>query len=265
MKRGRNAASLAEREPFDFDSRVTFEEEGHVYRVDGVLVPMSVSGIVKNGFQDEFDGPAVVKKNLAGWRLKASSKYHGLVVDKSDEEAEAAVLALWNAGRDAGTALHRYAELWLNGQPAPEDVPREETELLLKGWTTLLSAGHSIVRTELAVFWPPRGPVKAAGQIDFLTRTSGGFAIVDLKRSGSDLTSGAHAFRNGVGVLADVGATSHMKYSLQLSLYAVMLQELTRERVSEMLLLQVDPEAGTARVIPTADLRAQARVLLLGL
>lgn len=256
---------MAESQPFAFDSRVDFQEEQHVYFVDGRRVAVSVSDVVKRGFRDTFDPAAVIRKNLDVWRSRASSKYHDLILDKTDDEAEAAILALWERGKDAGTALHKHAELWLNGQPVPGDVPKEEVALLLRGWQLLQADGHEIVRTELSVFWPPRGEAKAAGMIDFLTRTDKGYAIVDLKRSSKDLTSSARAFRNGVGALATVGDTSHMRYSLQLSLYAVMLQELTREPVGELLLLQVDPESGTVRVVPCCDLRAQARVLLLEL
>lgn len=265
MKRGRNAASLAERNPFDFDARVEFEEEEHEYHVDGRLVPTSVSSLVKEGFADNFDAVAIVRKNLSKWRDDASSKYHDLVQEKTDEEAEKAVVEMWERGRDGGTALHKHAELWLNDAPTIEGVPKAEVDLLLRGWQMLVARGHRIVRTELSVFWPPRGPTKVAGQIDFLTRTSAGLCIVDLKRSAKNLTASARAFRNGVGSLATVGDTPLMRYSLQLSLYAVMLGELTREKIGELLLLQVDHERGTVRVVECVDLRAQARVLLLGL
>ena len=124
MKRGRNATNLAESRPFAFDSRVDFQEENHAYFVDGRRVAVSVSEVVKRGFPDTFDPSAVIRKNLGVWRRRASSTYHGLVVDKTDEEAEAAVLAQWERGRNAGTALHKHAELWLNGQPGSGEVPR---------------------------------------------------------------------------------------------------------------------------------------------
>lgn len=265
MTRGRNATRLAESHPFDFDERVEFQEEGHAYRVNGFLVPTSVSSVVKQGFADDFDAVAIVRKNLSKWRDDASSKYHPLVDGKTDEEAERAVIEMWGKGRDGGTALHKHAELWLNGEKPVEGVPAAEVDLLLRGWQMLLARGHQIVRTELSVFWPPRGPPKVAGQIDFLTRTSAGLCIVDLKRSSKNLTASARAFKYGIGALATVGDTPLMRYSLQLSLYAVMLGELTREKTGELLLLQVDPERGTVRVTECVDLRAQARVLLLGL
>jgi len=223
MKRGRNASRLAEQTPFDFDDRVEFQEEAHSYHVDGLLVLTSVSSVVKEGFADDFDAVAIVRKNLRKWRSDASSKYHHLVDEKTDAEAEKAVVGVWERGRDEGTALHKHAEMWLNGVSPIGDVPRVEVDLLMRGWQILAARGHRIVRTELSVFWPPTGPAKLGGQIDFLTRTSGGLCIVDLKRSSKNLTASARAFKNGVGPLSTVGDTPLMRYSLQLSLYAVML------------------------------------------
>lgn len=264
MKRGRNAVTLAEHNSFAFDSRVEFEEERHEYHVDGVLVPRSVSAVVADGFGDKFDPELTIARHLASWRNKRDSKYHAVVAGKTDEQAREAVLQMWEAGREAGTLLHKHAELLLNGEQPSCGVSPAESELLLEGWSMLQKAGHQIVRTELSVFWPPRGKAHVAGQIDFLTRTPRGLAIVDLKRSSQDLTAGAYSYgRTGRGVLATVGHTKHMTYSLQLSLYAVMLTELLREPVAELLLLQLDPEEQRCRVIPCADLRPQAKALLL--
>ena len=264
MKRGRNATALAEAHPFAFDTRVTFQEDNHECRVDGVVVPVTVTSVVKQGFPEDFNAKKVIAKNLAKWRTDDCSRYFDIVDGRTDEEATAAIETLWNKARDDGTALHKFAAIFLNGEEVPTNIPPSEADLFLRGWELLVDAGHTAVRTELSVFWPPRGPASVAGQIDILTRARDGqLCLIDLKRTNRDLAPTARAFRNGVGALAVVGDTPFSRYSLQLSLYAVILSELTRERVGGMLLLQIDPVTNVTRIVECMDLRPQARVLLL--
>lgn len=262
MKRGRNATALSEQNPFSFDERVTFDEARHLYTVDERRAERSVTNLVREAFADNFDAVKIIKKNLVSWRANQSSKYHELVVDKKDQEAIDAVVALWNKGRDSGTELHKSAELWMNGETPP---PGDDLELFKTGWEELRGLGHAACRTELSVFWDRDDDTTTAGQIDLLTKTEGGYAIVDIKRSDKNLTSGASSFgRKGAAgtVFGRLDDTPHMRYSLQLSFYAEMFCRLTGEPVTQMLLLQVDPVNNSVSVVPCTDLRQQARSFL---
>ena len=262
MKRGRNATALSELNPFSFDERVTFDEARHLYTVDKRRAERSVTSLVKEAFADKFDAVEIIKKNLFSWRANRSSKYHQLVVDTEDQEAIDAVVALWNKGRDSGTQLHKSAELWMNGI---EPTPGDDLELFKTGWKELQDLGHTACRTELSVFWGGDDDTTTAGQIDLLTKTKDGYAIVDIKRSDKNLTSDAPSFhRTGAEgtVFERLDDTPHMRYSLQLSFYAEMFCRLTGEPVTQMLLLQVDPVNNSVSVVPCTDLRQEARSFL---
>jgi hypothetical protein len=271
MKRGRDffhwklsgrTTALAEQNPFTFDSRVTFDEPKHVYDVDQQRVGRSVTTLVKLAFADNFDPVKIINKNLTTWRNNKSSKYHELVSGKTDQQAQEAILCKWEKGRDSGTDLHKSAELWMNGTMPP---PGDEIDLFKKGWQKLQNLGHTACRTELSVFWDRLGEIRTAGQIDLLTCTRDGYAIVDIKRSDKNLTSVTPSFgRTGATgtVFEHLDDTPHMRYSLQLSCYAEMFHNLTGETVTQMLLLQVDPGNNVVSVIPCTDLRQQARIWL---
>ena len=77
--RGRNCCTLAEANPIlPLDLRVGFSEEGHQYFMDSLVFHgKSATTLVREQFSgDEFNGPLVVRRNLASWRAKPSSKYH---------------------------------------------------------------------------------------------------------------------------------------------------------------------------------------------
>ena len=60
----------------EVDNRITFDEEKHVYHVDGKKVPQSVTRVLKDVFKEsEFNPDAVISKNLASWKRKPESKH----------------------------------------------------------------------------------------------------------------------------------------------------------------------------------------------
>lgn len=263
--RGRNATSLAEFNPFDFDDRVTFDERDHTYTVDGKQLHMSVSDVVKLGFANNTFNPAVViKKNLASWRSQQDSKYFKVVDGLADEDAYLAVRKVWDGDADKGTRLHKWAELTANDvTPADslDEMAQEQTQILT-GWAMLSAKGLQITRTEHSLFYPSKDPW-LGGQVDFLMRGDAGFTIVDLKRSEKNLSAEAPAYgRKGVGPMSVYSDNAHMRYSLQQSLYAVLLEELTGDRVTDLYLLQVHPSQTHPKLIPCTDLRVEARAIL---
>ena len=122
---------LSEKHPHEFDDLLTFVEENHAYTYTptGEKVRISMSGILKRYFPDDFNGAAVTKKFFANWLKDESSKYWGLcnylmLVQKlSRAEAELEIQKLWainnEKSRDDGTGMHQLLEDYINGQWQP--------------------------------------------------------------------------------------------------------------------------------------------------
>ena len=256
---------LAQKNPFPRGDEITFDEESHTYTVRGKKVPVSVTKLVSQAVPPEhrFDGRKIITKNLASWRVNASNKHHALVVGLSDEEAIENVFRSWNANRDLGTGMHKCFEEYLNGEPVAQEA-NFQAEMAQFHVAMDSLVGLTPVRTEMSVFAnDARGDAAVAGQIDLLMRDSeGGLHIVDYKRTPGDLSPNAHAF--GKFFLDDLPLNDHHKYSLQLSLYALMFELQTGQPIQSTRLVQVHPDLDEARIVPTTDLRGDARNLLEG-
>lgn len=254
---------LAKRNPFCGDDDILFDEPLHVYTVRGKRVPISVTSLGARAVPKEhrFDGHKIVQKNLSSWRSNASNKHHALVTGVSDEEAMSNVFKSWNVNRDLGTTMHKCFEQFLNGQ----DVVREaEMKVEMEQFHEAMQELQCMkpVRTEMSVFAnDAAGDAAVAGQIDLVMKDSkGGMHIVDYKRTPGDLTPGAHSY--GKFFLDNLPLNDHHKYSLQLSLYAVMFELQTGQPIVSTQLVQIHPDLDGARVIPTTDMRSEARNLL---
>ena len=92
--------------------------------------------------------------------------------------------------------------------------------------------------------------------------TEGGLHIVDYKRTAADLLPQARNY--GKFFLDGLPLNDHYKYSLQLSLYALLFELQTGTPILSTRLMQVHPGLDDAHVIPTTDLRADAHNLLEG-
>jgi len=121
------------------DARIRFHEESHSYFLDGVRVPLSVSGIYSKYF-GHFDAPGVIRKNADKWRSDPSSKYFPILrvmeslqipAQRQFRVIEEAWAANGNHQSALGTALHRAIELRLNEESIPEsaeDAPQAVAE-----------------------------------------------------------------------------------------------------------------------------------------
>ena len=255
---------LAKRHPLPGDEDIAFDPHGHRYAVRGKSVPISVTALAARAVPPEhkFDGRAVIVKNLASWRANASSKYHAHVVGVTDRQAIDAVFAEWSKTTKLGTAMHLCIEQALNDEP----ITREgEFATELAQWRVIMDtelADLKAYRTELSIFASDaNGDAAVAGQIDLLAvDNDGDFHLIDWKRTPSDLSPGAFSY--GKAFLGGKPLNDHYKYSLQLSLYAVIFEKQTSRRVHSATIVQIHPELSEARAIPATDLRVHARHLL---
>lgn len=256
---------LAKKNPFRGDDDISFNEPTHRYTVRGKQVPISVTALGARAVPPEhrFDGRKIITKNLVSWRNNSSNKHHALVAGLSDKDATDNVFKSWNTNRDLGTGMHKCIEEFLNGEDVAQ-ATNFQVEMAQFHVAMDVLAGLTPVRTEMSVFANDlEGNAAVAGQIDLLMRDKdGGLHIVDWKRAAGDLAPGACSY--GKFFLADLPLNDHHKYSLQLSLYATMFELQTGKPIVSTRLVQIHPDLDEAQIIPTTDLRSDARNLLEG-
>jgi thymidylate kinase len=273
-----NIQTLAERHPLPADAHLHFEAAGHIYHVHGQRVPQSATSLVASCFP-AFDAAAVVAAHYSSWRHNKASPYHRVIRDVhaaggADGDAALAIRQGWlvrgQAASSLGTSLHSYCEHVVNGLPvsSPCGHEREAAQFaqLLQGQTEL----GTVVpfRTELIVAHRCGGRVVCAGQIDALFRNAAGdLLLVDYKRTckHSALRPDAIGFDGACGVwpVEGVADTPFQRYSLQVSLYAVMLLQTHMIDVGDRLFIVcMHPEQPGPQVVRCRDLRAEAHTLL---
>jgi hypothetical protein len=262
---------LQQRHPLQHDGAVVLNEAEHVYCRDLERAPRSVTALVESCFE-AFDPVDTITRCFESWKHNASSKYFDLIHESladggDDEVAKRAIQALWDRNgqqaRDEGTKAHEALELIGNGGDAA-DMP--EVGAFLSWWE---GRGLEFFRTELVTFAEdPDGQLALAGSVDLIaTDEQGRHVLIDFKRSKKNLSIDEPAYRGkcGTGLLKDVPDTSFWKYSLQLSLYGVMLKRTQGIDVGDrMVILNVHPSCETAQETQAADLRAIATKLLDG-
>lgn len=262
---------LLERFPFEgVDENVVFNAERHEYHVLGTKVSRSCTAVVSAAIGDEpFDPDRVVDAYLASWRRNARSKYHKLVKGLSDADAAAAIKNVWNDANRLGTRLHLRLEAFLNRAPLADDGETDlEWPALARAVEGVQTAGWTPIRTELSLWFEKDGVATVAGQLDALFRDERGQpVIVDLKRTDKAL-GGDHlpwkCKTCAADVLSEHLATDFTKYSLQTSVYCVMLKQRTGIAVAptSRWLLQAHPKLKDAKWTRCADLDAQAESLM---
>jgi len=270
---GRNFTQLAEANVLPCDARIRFDERKHEYKVDGKQVSTSVTAILKRiSAEEPFDGDFIIRKNLASWRRNPNSKYGNAVSGKSDREAAAYIKKQWSDANRLGTKLHKRLEGLLNGEHSVADGETDvEWPALTIAIDDLMQLGAQPFRTELSLFWERADAVIAAGQVDVLMRHEKDdgtyeYIMVDLKRTDKAIHCDMAPFGGKMcnSPMDQHPSTDFTKYSLQISMYCVMLQQRTGITVptGNRFILKVHPSLSTAELIPCACFDKEAIEIL---
>ena len=258
---------LKKAHPVEGDEEISFDAESHVYTVRGAPVPISVTKVIETHAIPEehrFDGPAVIKRNLKRWREGSSSQYREILAGTNDEEGMQIVQQHWAETAAKGTAMHALFEDALNG--VWRDATGYESEMeQFRDAMVSIRKQMTPVRTELSVFVNGSdGKAAVAGQIDLLAvhQRTGVYHLIDFKRTPKDLRPEAFAYGKTF-CKNKLPLNDYHKYSLQLSMYAVMLKAQTGYDVAARgHILQIHPQLEGAQCIEAADLQEEARELL---
>tara|TARA_Y100000748_G_scaffold93421_1_gene77993 strand:+ start:40794 stop:41570 length:777 start_codon:yes stop_codon:yes gene_type:complete len=236
---------LARRNSHERDSHITFQEDGHIYTIDGETDFMSVTTWNHSHFKP-FDADRIIASMMAreSW---PKSKYFGQTPEQ--------IKAGWDANRDAsaaaGTKLHYDIECYYNGCPQKNDSIEYQYFLRFAE----KNADLVPFRSEWMV-WDRE--LRFAGSIDMVfIQPDGTLMIYDWKRS-KGIEKG-----NGWGDSATTQCISHLPdsnfwhYSLQLNTYKALLEKNYGHRVSEMRLVCCHPTHKDYQVFTVPDLSAE--------
>ena len=122
---------LARRNPVARDARISFDEKEHVYHVDGIRVPRSVTGFL-HAFTEEFNAYEAIVAMQHGydWETKREKylKEDGQV--KTADEIANDWAKNGAVQRARGQLLHYHAEQFLNGCEVeePHSPPQAEPQ-----------------------------------------------------------------------------------------------------------------------------------------
>lgn len=184
--------------------RLAFDEASHTYTLDGTRQLTSVTTVIESFFPS-FDPDAAIEK----------LKRRGTHPLAKHEPAE--IKAIWEAraaeSRQAGTLLHEAIEKHLLG----ESVTGYVAEIDYVNGLRERVLGK-FVATEWAIFDEQWG---IAGTLDALFEDHGRYRLADWKRS---VIKTSNRWERAEAPIAHLQACNFEKYSLQMTLYALILE-----------------------------------------
>ena len=250
---------LARRNPFPRDDRIVFDAADHSYCVDGIRAPISVTGFLHR-FSPDFDPHAAAAAMMggAGWQEKQHEFMNADGAIKTADEIIDAWARNGEVQRARGTLLHYHAEMALNGYSVEYPHSPEYKQFCRFYADIILNHGWDVYRTEATLF---HCGLRMAGQADLLCKdTDGKLIIIDWKRARE--IRYANPFRALKEPLEHMGDTNYSLYSLQLNLYAYILETEYGSEVSRMLLGVFHPLSDAARCIEVPRLSEEIALLV---
>ena len=221
------------------DSEIGFEAEGHIYTVQGDTGFTSVTTWLHRNFE-EFDADAILTRMFSGSGPGPRSKYHGMTREAVEKQ--------WEDGREAasaaGTQLHDEIERFYNGLgEGVKGARASEDYRLFEGFEA--DHGHLVpYRTEWMI-WDT--DLRLAGSIDMVFGTGneqGGRKEVDIydwKRCKEIRRTSPWSKFGTTACTEHLPDTNYWHYSLQLNIYAALLQKHYDVHVRELWLVCLHP------------------------
>lgn len=225
--------ALSEKNVHPRDKRISFQEEGHIYTIEGLDEhPISVTTLIHKYFP-EFEADKVIDKMMrsAKW---AHSKYYGMTKEEIKKKWEDEK----NTAAELGTKMHKAIEEYINGQ-LKETPQTKEFEYFLRFWEDLKALNPDLkpYRTEWLVYDERK---KVAGSIDLvLINSKEELIIVDWKRSKEIKTN--NPYQSGLYMFSHLDDCNYVHYSIQLNIYRHLLETNYDKKVIGMCLLIFHP------------------------
>ena len=238
---------------FPQDERISFEEEGHIYMLDGTRQLTSVSSVYSQYFEP-FDSEKWAERKARSLPITAEH-----LKEQWDSNGMMASFA--------GTHMHKQIEEYLNGDEYMAPMCRftfdgkhihidkiihidKEIEYFLK---FAEDVDFTPFRTEWRVFDEELG---IAGTIDLICSCSdGSFEFYDWKRSKSLIDEYGNVCRTnkfntcGINGLEHIQDCSYWHYALQQNLYKRIVEKCYGLKISAMHLLVLHPDYNRYHII----------------
>mgnify|MGYP001178533474 CR=1 FL=1 len=250
-KKGR----LEESNPHALDSRLGFEEAGHVYYWDGGDIK-DIGGTSSTTFIKSFFTPFnpqhCIRAITRGRKYLTDPSYK--YYKKTNQE----ILDMWAKNRDeaadAGTRFHLDVELSYNGILVENNTREWEQFKMFEK-----SRDKSMLpyRTEWMIY---DTELRLAGSLDMVFKNADGtYSIYDWKRSKAIKTKDSKKGGFPIEHLPDCNFTH---YSLQLNLYKYILEKNYGVRISTMVLVVCHPVQNGFKKIVCPDLQEEISDML---
>ena len=232
------------------DARITFDEEKHVYYVDGVRMPQSCTELLAK-YRKPFIAEHAIAKMRKGknWITKRMQYKRRDGTEMSDEE----IAEVWeNAGKVSsarGTLMHWQIEQRLNGRRIEKPHSPEFSQFLAFARDWLWHGPRKVYRTEVNLF---HTGLRVAGQVDLIClETDGSFSIFDWKRSRHIKVD--NPYENMLPPLDHLDDCNMNYYAMQLNLYRYILETEYQRKVSAMYVVVLHPAQNKYEVIEVED------------
>jgi len=235
--------------PHERDSHILFDEEPHIYTIDGDSDYMSVTTWNHKHFE-KFDADLIISRmmNSRNW---TKSKYFGQTADE--------IKVGWEENRDeaatAGTAMHLDIERYYN----KIDVNNDSKEF--QYFNNFVKAFPDLkpYRTEWMI-WDKE--LRFAGSIDMLyEKEDGTLLIYDWKRSKGIEKSSKWMKFSTTPCIEHIPDTNFWHYSLQLNTYKALVEKNYGKKVTGMALICLYPNNKNYQFITVPDLQTEVHDL----
>lgn len=225
---------LCNKNKHPFDSRITFQDYGHIYYIDGDNKDLISCTTFIHKFFSSFDSDTVINNILksSNYLLNPEYKYYGMTSSQIKDAWE----VKRNDAADAGTNLHLDIEHYYNNLPVSNDST-EFTYFL--NFFNDHKDQFQIYRTEWMIFTEL---LKITGSIDAVfMNVDGTLSLGDWKRTKEIKYIGFND-EKGIYPFDELNDCNYCQYSLQLNLYRIILEKFYNFKVKEMFLVVLYPD-----------------------
>lgn len=228
------------------DSRITFDEEPHIYYVDGNPYEISVTSFIHQFFE-EFNADKIIEKFYDMWQTNPNSPYFGL----TPEEIKEAWRLNGKRASELGTQLHKDIEQYYNGEEVNNDT------LEFKHFLEFYKDHSHLIplRQEWMVF---DEELELAGSIDAIFKDGDDIVIVDWKRSKAIKEQSPDCGRYPLTHLPNA---NFWHYSLQLNIYKAILEKHYDLEIGSLRLAIFHPNQDTYQLIKVPNLQEEVNIL----
>ena len=248
---------------------IALDEASHRYVANGVAC-VSVTRLVDSIFEP-FDADAVLAKHYSRWQGDPNNQYYG----KSEEKIRTDWAERGAKSRELGSALHAGIEdffrtgsrHWLDAQ-AGGALAREAAQ-----FSKLVAAeGDTLLAEPVAIEFRTADPeLGVAGTVDFIgldhtkKDPNGVYSLhlLDWKRAVKEISPTMTSVFRARPPFDDIPDTAYARYSLQLNLYAMLLERnYNNVRVSSSSIVQFSPIRDAPQIVRVSrDDKTVARLM----